>query len=102
VLTGHVTLGGGPAGDAIVSTTPNALIVTFPLLVTTMLNVINWPESVIVLGLAVFTAVSAGDWVTPTVAFEGLEAIVVPPGVVPLAVALSVNDPASMSAWVAT
>ncbi len=41
VLTGHVTLGGGPAGDAIVSTTPNALIVTFPLLVTTMLNVIN-------------------------------------------------------------
>ena len=56
----------------------------------------------IVLGLAVFTAVNAGDWVTPTVASEGLDAIVVPLGVVPLAVALSVNDPVSMSAWVTT
>ncbi len=61
---------------------------------------IAWPGVVTVEREGDFVNVSAGLWVTPTVAPDGGDVIVVPSGVWALAVAVFATLPLSMSAWV--
>ncbi len=58
------------------------------------------PAASTVAGLAVFTIVSAAVWVAGTVAVDGGDSIAPPLVMVPVAMAVLVIEPASMSAWV--
>ena len=58
------------------------------------------PAVVTVAGLAVLVSVSAGVWVAKTVSVAGSEVTAALLGAVPVAWAVLVTFPASMSAWV--
>jgi hypothetical protein len=62
--------------------------------------VTDWPAAVTVVGDADFVTVMPFDWVTPTVAIEAFEVVVVPFGALPVPVPVSVIEPLSMSACV--
>ncbi|GAA3026216.1 hypothetical protein GCM10017559_60150 [Streptosporangium longisporum] len=61
---------------------------------------IVWPASVTVTGKAVFSSATPGVAGAATVAVESSEVTAGPVGGVPVAVAVLVTAPASMSAWV--
>src|SRR4051794_13209280 len=58
------------------------------------------PAAVTVLGVAVFSSASAGDWLTPTDAVDGSDRVAAPSGPTPFAVAVLTTRPLSRSAWV--
>jgi hypothetical protein len=100
VVTGQEITGGVPVPENDVSVTATPVRVLFPVLVMRNEYVTVWPAAVTVLGDAVFSNASAGAAVTVTVADDGADVTAGPVGGVPDAVAVSVIEPASMSAWV--
>jgi len=76
------------------------LIVTLPVFLTANEYVTCAPTVETVVGLAVFSTDSDGFWVAVIVIVEPGDVVVPPPGVFPLAVAVSMIDPLSISACV--
>ncbi len=102
VVVGQVTADAGPAGAACVSLTAIPVIVTFPVLVTAKEYVIRSPTRLTAVGEAVLSTWSPGAGAVVGVeVLEGAEVTgVVPPGGVPLAVAMLTTAPAVTSAAV--
>lgn len=101
MVRGQEIVGVGPAGAVMVSATARFFRVTFPVFVTTKEYVTLWPAAVMVAGLADLVTVTAGDWVTATVAGAEVADAVPPPESVPDTDAVLTIDPLSTSAWVA-
>jgi hypothetical protein len=89
-----------PVPENDVSATATPVSVLFPVLVTRNEYVTVWPAAVTVLGDAVFNSATDGAEVAETVADDGADVTGGPVGGVPDAVAVSVIEPASMSACV--
>ncbi len=100
VVTGQVITGGVPVPENAVSAAVTPVSVVLPVLVTTKEYVTVWPAAVTAAGEAVFSRASAGPDVTVTVAVDALDVTGGPVGGVPVAVAVFVTEPASMSACV--
>jgi hypothetical protein len=97
---GQVIVGGVPVPENAVSVTLTPVSVLLPVLVTTKEYVTTWPAAVTVDGIAVFNSARLDAAVAVTVADEAFEVTAGPTGGVPVAVAVFVMEPASMSAWV--
>ncbi len=102
VVTGHDTVGFGPAGAVIVSATVTPVRVTFPVFVTTKLYAMLWPAAVTVVGDADFTTLNAGAGVIGTTTVLDVADVGPPIASVARTDAEFVIDPAFASACVAT
>jgi hypothetical protein len=99
-VTGHDADGGIPVPENAVSLTPMPLIVVLPVFVTAYRNCTVSPAAVTTDGAAVFTTSSPGACAGLTSADEFAESTTVPSGAVPVACAVFVTTPASISAVV--
>jgi hypothetical protein len=97
---GQLTADNDPEPVNAPSFTPTPCTVWFPEFVTTNEYVTDWPAADTLVGNTDFTIVNPGPALTATVADDGAEVWLVPPGSLADAVAVFVTDPASISAWV--
>lgn len=100
VVTGHEITGGVPVPENAVSCADTSVNVTLPALTTKNEYATDCPAAVTVVGVTVFLIDSAGDGVLVTVAVDGSDVTADPVGGVPVATAVLVIEPASMSACV--